>query len=68
MDVLLALASPIGIIPLFILAGGIVLFVVVALGGWGARDLTPGSKTFLSMLGTVCSLVMDPKTWTLPLG
>ena len=57
MDLLYALATPVGVIPLFILAGGIALFVVVSLGGWGQRDLASGSKTFLSILATVFTLL-----------
>lgn len=56
MDILLALASPVGFIPLFILAGGIFMFVIVALGGWGERTLTQDSKVFLGILGTVLAL------------
>jgi hypothetical protein len=57
MDVLLNLVSPVGLIPLFILAGGIFIYVIVALGGWGERTITPDSKVFLGILGTVLSLI-----------
>lgn len=57
MDVLLSLASPIGLIPLFILAGGIFLYIIVALGGWGERTLTQNSKAFLGLLGTVLTFI-----------
>ena len=33
------------------------MLVLVALGGWGERDLTPGSKEFLSILGVVLMLL-----------
>ena len=57
MDAFVSLISPIGLIPLVILSGGVILFVLVALGGWGERTMTNDSKTFLAILGTVLTLI-----------
>jgi hypothetical protein len=57
-DVLLQLASPLGIISLFIFAGGIALFVIVVLGGWGKKSrLTSNGKALFSILATVFTIL-----------
>lgn len=57
MDALISLISPVGLIPLVILSGGVILFVLVALGGWGERTMSNNSRTFLAILGTILTLI-----------
>lgn len=56
MDVLLALVTPVGLISLLILGGGIFILVVASLGGWGERTAGPYARIFLGVLGTIITI------------
>lgn len=56
MDVLLTLVTPVGLVSLLILGGGVFILVIAALGGWGERTAGPYARIFLGVVGTIITI------------